>query len=452
MESNENNRVNFLELLSLCSHDNHILKDKLEAEVKKFGSAGAGFAKWTSPDIQNERIEIIASKVTENIIEDVKTCAGDDDYWFSVIVDGTSDMSNTEQFSLSLGYLTSEGIKKESFLKFVKVTQTDGKYLFEKLHEAVSLAADGASNISGIKKGLAARWKEAAPLCVYIHCYAHILNLVVKDLLPDITLLRNTMATVQILYNFIEGSPKRSAIYKSGKITNKDEEHAKVMTLKNQSATRWSLRYDAVHAVSLGMVRIMTTLIIMRKDKDTLSSSTATSLLNSIFSHEFVFGIELLKTLLRHTSSWSDELQGRKVDLTKAQKHVNLVIRTLEDLKNEKIFESIWKLAKLKSSEMKSVFDLEDSIDLEFKEAKIPRRIKWKGTTESYGLETHFDVAINKILLELESRFATDDTNITMDFIAIVNDSEVETCVIEHVAKHNRLELEQLQSDHAIFQ
>ncbi|XP_071746604.1 zinc finger MYM-type protein 1-like isoform X2 [Lepeophtheirus salmonis] len=462
-ESNENNRGNFLELLSLRSHDNHILKDKLEAEVKKFGSAGAGFAKWTSPDIQNELIEIIASKVTENIIEDVKTCAGDDDYWFSVIVDETSDMSNTEQFSLSLGYLTSEGIKKESFLKFVKVTQTDGKYLFEKLHEAVkdlglnpartvSLAADGASNISGIKKGLAARWKEAAPLCVYIHCYAHVLNLVVKDLLSDITLLRNTMGTVQILYNFIEGSPKRSAIYKSVKITSKDEEHAKVMTLKNQSATRWSLRYDAVHAVSLGMVRIMKTLIIMRKDKDTLSSSTATSLLNSIFSHEFVFGIELLKTLLRHTSSLSDELQGRKVDLTKARKHVNLVIRTLEDLKNEKIFESIWKLAELKSSEMKSVFDQEDSIDLEFKEAKIPRRIKWKGTTESYFRETHFDVAINKIVLELESRFATDDTNITMDLIAIVNDSEVETCVIERVAKHYRLELEQLQSDHAIFQ
>ncbi|XP_071747871.1 zinc finger MYM-type protein 1-like [Lepeophtheirus salmonis] len=366
-ESNENNRGNFLELLSLRSHDNHILKDKLEAEVKKFGSAGAGFAKWTSPDIQNELIEIIASKVTENIIEDVKTCAGDDDYWFSVIVDETSDMSNTEQFSLSLGYLTSEGIKKESFLMFVKVTQTDGKYLFEKLHEAVkdlglnpactvSLAADGASNISGIKKGLAARWKEAAPLCVYIYCYAHVLNLVVKDLLSDITLLRNTMGTVQILYNFIEGSPKRSAIYKSVKITSKDEEHAKVMTLKNQTATRWSLRYDAVHAVSLGMVRIMKTLIIMRKYKDTLSSSTAT-LLNSIFSHEFVFGIEVLKTLLRHTSSLSDELQGRKVDLTKTRKHVNLVIRTLEDLKNEKIFESIWKLADLKSFEMKSVFD-----------------------------------------------------------------------------------------------
>ncbi|CAB4057616.1 unnamed protein product [Lepeophtheirus salmonis] len=101
---------------------------------------------------------------------------------------------------------------------------------------------------------------------------------------------------------------------------------------------------------------------------------------------------------------------------------------------------------------MKSVFDQEDSIDLEFKEAKIPRRIKWKETTESYFRKTHFDVAINKIVLELESRFATDDTNITMDLIAIVNDSEVETCVIERVAKYYRLELEQLQSDHAIFQ
>uniref|UniRef100_A0A0K2UUT9 Uncharacterized protein n=1 Tax=Lepeophtheirus salmonis TaxID=72036 RepID=A0A0K2UUT9_LEPSM len=43
-------------------------------------------------------------------------------------------------------------------------------------------------------------------------------------------------------------------------------------------------------------------------------------------------------------------------------------------------------------------------------------------------------------------------TDITMDLIAIVNDSVVETCVMERVAKYYRLDLEQLQSDNTIFQ
>uniref|UniRef100_A0A0K2TML5 Uncharacterized protein n=1 Tax=Lepeophtheirus salmonis TaxID=72036 RepID=A0A0K2TML5_LEPSM len=38
-----------------------------------------------------------------------------------------------------------------------------------------------------------------------------------------------------------------------------------------------------------------------------------------------------------------------------------------------------------------------------------------------------------------------------MDLIAIVYDSEVDTCAMECVAKHYRLDLERLQSNHAIF-
>ena len=40
--------------------------------------------------------------------------------------------------------------------------------------------------MSGVYRGLAAQFREAAPLVLYTHCYAHVLNLVVKDLLQDI--------------------------------------------------------------------------------------------------------------------------------------------------------------------------------------------------------------------------------------------------------------------------
>ena len=86
----------------------------------------------------------------------------------------------------------------------------------------VSLSGDGASNISGYEKGLAAKFKEFAPLCVYVHCYAHRLNLAVKDLLSSIQLLHNVLGSVQEIYNFVEGSPKRSEIFRSAEIDDDD--------------------------------------------------------------------------------------------------------------------------------------------------------------------------------------------------------------------------------------
>ena len=55
--------------------------------------------------------------------------------------------------------------------------------------------------------------KEISPLSVYIHCHRHIINLAIKDTLSNAKLLRDIVGIVQALYNFIEASPQRHAIY-----------------------------------------------------------------------------------------------------------------------------------------------------------------------------------------------------------------------------------------------
>ena len=91
-----------------------------------------------------------------------------------------------------------------------------------KLHDIVGGCFDGASNMSGVREGVAARMKECSPRGVYVHCYAHILNLVLQDTTSDVEPLRNVLGTLQSLYNFLEGSLKHHGVFNSVKV---DDDH-----------------------------------------------------------------------------------------------------------------------------------------------------------------------------------------------------------------------------------
>ena len=99
------------------------------------------------------------------------------------------------------------------------------------LSGVVGLGFDGASNMSGVNKGVATRFKKCSSRSIYVH-YGHLLSLATKDTLSSIPLLRNTLGVMQQLYLFLEASPKRHAMFlKQGEV---------VRTLKSLSVTRWT--------------------------------------------------------------------------------------------------------------------------------------------------------------------------------------------------------------------
>ena len=98
------NKGNFLELLSLIGkHDSKIAK-KIEGLNEN--------AKYTSPQIQNEVLQILVDMVREQIMEEVITSGQ-----FVLIVDETKDVSKTEQISFVLRYFYNESVY-ETFLTF----------------------------------------------------------------------------------------------------------------------------------------------------------------------------------------------------------------------------------------------------------------------------------------------------------------------------------------------
>ena len=102
---------------------------------------------------------------------------------FGVIVDETSDISRHEQVSICLSFIA-DGVKKEAFVGFYETKATDGKALYDLIAKAITdlnldltnvvgECFDGATNMSGKEKEVAARMKDCSPRTIHVHLYGH---------------------------------------------------------------------------------------------------------------------------------------------------------------------------------------------------------------------------------------------------------------------------------------
>ena len=194
------------------------MKQRLETITKN-----KRHGQWTHHEIQTELIGVLAGFVKKKTVSEINN--GSSGYTvIGVISDETSDISRNEQISLVISYIDSSGQKRESFVGFIKTDQTDGETLFNLITDemlnlgldlsgVVGLGFDGASNMSGVNKGVATRLKNCSPRAIYVHCYGHLLSLATKKILSSIPTLCNTLGVMQQLYVFLEASPRRHALF-----------------------------------------------------------------------------------------------------------------------------------------------------------------------------------------------------------------------------------------------
>ena len=196
-EDSNLNRGNFLELLSEKAKDASWLKDKFHLLMNRH-------KQWTSPDIQNELLMIIADEVLLNITDNVKKSS-----CLSVIADETMDISRDEQFSIYIRFI-SKGKIQEKFLGFYIPKSTSGQDLFDllcsvlrkhgiDLKKVYGQAYDGASNMSGCHCGVATLMLQVSPKSIYIHCYRHLLNLAIQKSVTDILKIRQCLGDIQAM-------------------------------------------------------------------------------------------------------------------------------------------------------------------------------------------------------------------------------------------------------------
>lgn len=172
------NKGNFFELLNCIAEFNPVIKKKIEDMPKN--------AKYTHHDIQNEMLNIMALSIMEIISQDIANAGV-----FSLMVDETKDISKKEQVSFVIRYLKNFEIT-EKFIAFKEADGLDAKSLMNLIKETLSKFSininnciaqcyDGASVMSGSLSGVQTRFRQLVPQAIYIHCFAHRLNLALVD-------------------------------------------------------------------------------------------------------------------------------------------------------------------------------------------------------------------------------------------------------------------------------
>lgn len=125
-----------------------------------------------------------------------------------------------------LRHVNKEWCAEEHFIGFFRVIHTDGETLYDLVHsvmgeldldvqDMVAQCYDGAANMSGEYKGVAAQLRADNTKAFYIHCNAHVLNLELIDAAKTVVTARNTLGTVGQLHNFICASAKRHAVFEA---------------------------------------------------------------------------------------------------------------------------------------------------------------------------------------------------------------------------------------------
>ena len=196
----------------------------------------------------------------------------------------------------------------------------------------VSQGYDGASVMSGRCSGVQERLKAFAPHAIYIHCYAHVLNLVLVDSVKAIPDATQFFALLETLYVFLSTTKSHVLFLEKQKKLHPEKQTRELQRL---SDTRWSCRYSSVDAVCCTFDAVLATLAEIAEDFDGAKAIEATGLLLQVKSFKFLLSPVIFDRLLSITKSLLDALQSTSLDLARAADLVSATIETLEEFRSD---------------------------------------------------------------------------------------------------------------------
>ena len=336
---------NFWSLLQFrVSAGDTTLRDHLEKAPRN--------AMYTSPDIQNQVIDILGDHVQQKILSKVRAAQ-----FFTVMADEVTDCSNKEQLSLVIRYVSPDDHQiREDLVDFIECdTGTSGRALAEKIttfFDAHGLnganlrgqAYDGAGNMSGKTNGAAAIITSKYPQALYLHCSSHCLNLaVVKSL--DVTSVRNMIGVVNRVSTFFFAHPKRQS--KLEEAIQNTQPESKVHKLKDLCRTRWVERIDAIDRFSdlhPSIVSCFESIASEGSTKWTPDSLTdANTLLLAISTTDFISALVIANKCLSYLLALTRSLQAEAKDIVQAVSEIDNLMSVLLDVReNVETHHSTW--------------------------------------------------------------------------------------------------------------
>ncbi|XP_025421533.1 uncharacterized protein LOC112691485 [Sipha flava] len=119
---------NFLGIMELIAKFDPFLKEHLN----NYGNKVSGKSNYISPHIIRELISLMADKVLNVIVEEIKNAK-----YFGLIVDSTPDVTHIDQLAIVLRYVKSDGQAIERFIKFIDIYSHNAEYLTSTVIETI---------------------------------------------------------------------------------------------------------------------------------------------------------------------------------------------------------------------------------------------------------------------------------------------------------------------------
>ena len=204
--------------------------------------------------------------------------------------------------------LSAEGIANDIF----QVLTRNGVNLLN----CVSQTYDGASVMSGKHRGVQKKIRDITGKALYVHCYAHRLNLVVVDTVKSLVSANDFFSLLQKLYILMSSAAVLPIFLEVQK--RHYPKRSERTTLKRLSDTRWTCRIDSLRAIRKCFSAVIDALTSVAEHNDRERSIEAAGLLSRVQTLDFVSSLVIFENLLSITKGLSDQLQAQDLDLVGA--------------------------------------------------------------------------------------------------------------------------------------
>ncbi|XP_053390192.1 zinc finger protein 862-like, partial [Mercenaria mercenaria] len=287
---------------------------------------------YTSEEAKMELIDAIDSTLDDYLTQNLQQSE-----YIGLILDESTDITVHKKLNVYVKCLSSDNMPKVQFCINVENGKADTivtavKELFTKknipLDKVVTLASDGASVMTGKKRGVGVKLKELAPLLIQIHCVAHRLALAAGQACRDVPMLDEYQSTVKSVYKHLSLSAVRYNKLRTLMSVLEDDNH-KFVTLKEPASFRWLSLGKAVDAIYEVYPALYQTL----EHEAAEGNAEAKGLLNKLRSVNFVLVTGFLKDVLTVISRLSTLLQGDSVDIEVVNTQVELTQAKLSKMK-----------------------------------------------------------------------------------------------------------------------
>ncbi|CAF4094911.1 unnamed protein product, partial [Rotaria magnacalcarata] len=359
--------------------------------------------------------------------------------FYSLMADESKDISGNAQLSIVIRVVSSPADvlsnknKKiqEYFLGFIRLQQFDAVTLsneivqFLNLHKidlkkCIAMCFDGASVMSGCHAGVQTILRDNfMPKGIYIHCFAHKLNLVIIDVCQVVTYYETTK-------------------------------------LKKWSNIRWDSRWSSIDSIIKNYRAILKALSDLINDGDSRSAD-ANGLLIALKEPLFIVTLFVIHKILRPIKILSNQLQDESLDFETARELISSIVAQMKSYRDDSTFESLYsKVAQ---------FCTENQIDISQKsrqrrQKQVPARFndciatlitghrEYADNEEQYRTTIYYPL-IDSVLIELNHRFSNANMEILISISSLCpkNEKFLDFEILKPFASHLDINPDMLKNE-----